>query len=167
MLTRGDRWVNILTFVSSALDVSVICGRPDLRLLDGFLCALHPGSDFLEKGTMSDAKETGTVKWFDARKGYGFIQPDIGGSIFCHKTAYHGIQLHPLVGQVVTFTATWDISKMKIRAENVQIVGKTLHPMDARLNSTQTNTTSIRENWGQYPKTTDVRKGFGQYQYKD
>lgn len=40
---------------------------------------------------------TGTVKWFNATKGYGFIQPDDGGSdVFVHVTAVQQAGLHGL-----------------------------------------------------------------------
>ncbi|WP_417320517.1 cold-shock protein [Emcibacter sp.] len=48
---------------------------------------------------------TGTVKWFNPTKGFGFIQPDDGGSdVFVHITAVHQAGLESLdEGQKVTY----------------------------------------------------------------
>lgn len=37
---------------------------------------------------MSTKTSTGTVKWFDANKGFGFIQQETGSDVFVH---YHNI----------------------------------------------------------------------------
>jgi CspA family cold shock protein len=48
---------------------------------------------------------TGTVKWFNATKGYGFIAPDDGSAdVFVHITAVEKAGLHGLnEGQAVEF----------------------------------------------------------------
>lgn len=35
-------------------------------------------------------RETGIVKWFDDRKGYGFVQRDKGGDVFVHYNEIRG-----------------------------------------------------------------------------
>lgn len=53
---------------------------------------------------------SGTVKWFNATKGYGFIQPDNGGKdVFVHVTALESSGMKSLnEGQRVTFEVMSD-----------------------------------------------------------
>lgn len=53
---------------------------------------------------MTNEQETGTVKWFDPRKGYGFIQRDGGNDIFVHSSAMEDPFARPLEdGERVSF----------------------------------------------------------------
>ena len=54
---------------------------------------------------MSEERETGTVKWFNESKGYGFIARDDGGDIFVHYSGIEGTGYRILEeGQRVEFT---------------------------------------------------------------
>jgi len=64
---------------------------------------------------------TGTVKWFNSTKGYGFIQPSEGGAdVFVHISAVEQAGLGSLSeGQKVSFDAVRG-QKGKIAAENLK-----------------------------------------------
>jgi len=56
---------------------------------------------------------TGTVKWFDARKGFGFIQPSDGSrDVFVHISAVEQAGLHSLnEGQRLSFEVSMERGK--------------------------------------------------------
>ena len=69
---------------------------------------------------------TGTVKWFNAEKGYGFIADDDGGNdVFVHFSAIQADGFKTLnEGQKVTFSTEPDPKNSdKLRAVDVVVVG--------------------------------------------
>lgn len=65
---------------------------------------------------------TGTVKWFNDQKGYGFIQPDNGGKdVFVHATALERAGMRGLSeGQKVSFDVAEDRRTGKLAVDNIQ-----------------------------------------------
>ncbi len=65
---------------------------------------------------------TGTVKWFNEQKGYGFIQPEAGGNdIFVHISAVQRAGLASLQeGQRVSFELEKDKRSGKMAATQLQ-----------------------------------------------
>ena len=66
---------------------------------------------------------TGTVKWFNGQKGFGFIAPDDGGSdVFVHISAVERAGLSGLAeGQKISFEVKVDLKRGKSSAENLRV----------------------------------------------
>ena len=67
-------------------------------------------------------QNTGTVKWFNDQKGFGFIQPKNGGNdVFVHISAVERAGMQTLrEGQVISFDVQRDPKKRKDSAANLK-----------------------------------------------
>lgn len=65
---------------------------------------------------------TGTVKWFNTTKGFGFIQPDNGSAdVFVHISAVERAGMRSLAdGQKVSFDIVQDRRSGKSSADNLR-----------------------------------------------
>ena len=67
-------------------------------------------------------RETGTVKWFNGDKGYGFISREQGEDVFVHFSAIQGEGFRNLEeGQSVEFNV--EQGQKGLQATNVAVVG--------------------------------------------
>ena len=89
----------------------------DIDDVEYCLCDWRTGRD-LEK-----IMTTGTVKWFNGQKGFGFIQPNDGSSdVFVHISAVERAGLGGLAeGQKVNFEVKTDRMRGKASAENLSL----------------------------------------------
>ena len=69
--------------------------------------------------------QVGIVKWFNSNKGFGFIQPDVGGpDVFVHISAIERAGLPSLVeGQKVGYELYVDKRSGKFSADALQLQG--------------------------------------------
>jgi CspA family cold shock protein len=65
---------------------------------------------------------TGTVKWFNSAKGFGFIQPDSGGpDVFVHISAVERAGMSDLnEGQKISYEVETDQRRGKASAEKLK-----------------------------------------------
>ncbi|WP_226664709.1 cold-shock protein [Microbulbifer aggregans] len=64
---------------------------------------------------------TGTVKWFDETKGFGFIEQQSGPDVFAHFSAIASTGFRTLTeGQAVEFTVTQGAKGLQ--AENIVVL---------------------------------------------
>jgi cold shock CspA family protein len=60
--------------------------------------------------------QCGTCKWFDVRKGFGFITPDKGGpDLFCHQTSLKSQGFRALAEVIICFYSLHQTNFLKNR----------------------------------------------------
>ncbi|MFK0086454.1 cold shock domain-containing protein membrane protein [Pseudomonas sp. NPDC090755] len=113
-----QRLSSVLLVLAVILQTLTLLARPELGNLPALGCTLlavvlHLIAGFMKTGStrsqhtqydMSN-RDTGTVKWFNTSKGFGFISRDSGDDIFVHFRAIRGEGHRVLVeGQRVEFS---------------------------------------------------------------
>ncbi|MDF0730602.1 cold shock domain-containing protein [Pseudomonas entomophila] len=115
-----QRLASTLLVVAVILQTITLLARPELGNAPALFCAalaaaLHLGAN-LARGSRKPRtnpvplpdggkRDTGTVKWFNTSKGFGFISRDSGDDIFVHFRAIRGEGHRVLVeGQRVEFS---------------------------------------------------------------
>ena len=73
---------------------------------------------------MDNSRVNGTVKWFDAKKGFGFIKPDNSDKdVFVHISAVQDARLDRLNdNQRISFEMITDARSNKQSAGNLQLI---------------------------------------------
>ena len=70
-----------------------------------------------------EERQTGTVKWFNSDKGYGFIAPDEGDDLFVHYSEIEGSGFRSLnEGDRVEFEITQ--GQKGLQASKVVVISK-------------------------------------------
>ncbi|WP_323744572.1 cold-shock protein [Pseudomonas sp. UFMG81] len=119
MRQQLHRAASILLVLAVALQTLTLLARPELGSLPALACAVlasvlqllasfaRPPRKARNPGVAQDIgkRDTGTVKWFNTSKGFGFISRDSGDDIFVHFRAIRGEGHRVLVeGQRVEFS---------------------------------------------------------------
>jgi CspA family cold shock protein len=89
----------LLIFIATALAATLLGGSSS--------SSTSASSSPSSSSTSSDDRELGTVKWFNVRKGYGFITRDQGEDIFVHFRNIEGKGRRAIAeGERVSFVVT-------------------------------------------------------------
>jgi CspA family cold shock protein len=109
-------------FVCRYLFLLRFARRDELPLSKVEKCPLRVAQRWLAIAMKGFVMNTGTVKWFNATKGFGFIQPDDGSpDVFVHVSAVERAGMRSIVeGQKLGFELERDQKSGKMSAGQLQ-----------------------------------------------